>query len=250
MSDFEVAWNSFWLSTQLSEQVIFVLGLWLTHMVVFWGYNFFLYICYRYDLFQEQKIEPGVFPKPELIQENLKSLLLNHLLVQPVAAYFMYPIFAHFGTKVYGPLPTWQSIGRDFLIFIAFNDTMFYWAHRILHHSSIYKYIHKQHHRYNHSIGIAAEFAHPVEDLLANLLPTIGACMLMGAHVFTFWLWIAIRLWETLDVHSGYSFAWSPFHVFPFQGGADRHYFHHSHNVGCYGSFTIFWDWITGDQYS
>ena len=45
--------------------------------------------------------------------------------------------------------------------------------------------------------------------------------------------------------------------MFNFQGGADRHEFHHSHehaskgSCGCYGSFTMFWDWIcnTDAQY-
>ena len=246
MTEFEVAWNDFWHSTGLSDRAIFVLGLWLTHIVVFWGYNFFLYICYKYDLFAKQKIERGVFPAKELVQENIQLLLVNHIFVFPVATYFMYPIFASYGTQIYGPLPSWSTVLRDFIVSIAFNDTVFYWSHRMLHHPAIYKYIHKKHHRYNHSIGIAAEFAHPVEDVISNLFPSIGGCMFLGSHVFTFWLWIALRLWETLDVHSGFSFKWSPFHVFPFQGGADRHYFHHSHNVGCYGSFTIFWDWITG----
>ncbi len=239
-------WDTFLRSTGLSEQVIFVLGLWIVNVAVFWGLNGFFYICYHWDLFPDQKIERGVFPAKELINENFRNLFLNHLIVQPLGAYLVYPLFTSFGTKVFGPLPTWQIILRDFIVSIALNDTLFYWVHRILHHPSIYKYIHKQHHRYNHSIGIAAEFAHPVEDFLANLLPTLLGCLLMGSHLFTLMLWIAFRLWETIDVHSGYSFKWSPWHLLPFQGGADRHYFHHSHNQGCYGSFTIFWDWITG----
>lgn len=89
-------------------------------------------------------------------------------------------------------------------------------------------------------------YAHPVEDFLANSVPTIAGPLIMGMHAYVFWLWLCIRLLETVDAHSGYSFPWSPFHLFAFQGGAERHDFHHSHNVGCYGSFTIFWDWITG----
>lgn len=249
MTAFDASWDSFWQGTGLSERTIFVLGLWATHMVVFWGYNIFLYFCYKFDLFSAQKIEKGVFPAKDLVQETLKTLIINHLIVQPVAFYYLYLIFAHFGTQVYSPLPTWRIIIRDIIVSIAFNDTFFYWIHRLLHHPAIYKYIHKQHHRYNHSIGIACEFAHPVEDVFANFFPSIGGCMFLGSHVFTLWLWLAIRLWETLDVHSGYSFQWSPFHLFLFQGGPDRHYFHHSHNVGCYGSFTIFWDWITGNAF-
>ena len=68
----------------------------------------------------------------------------------------------------------------------------------------------------------------------------------MGSHALVLWLWLFIRVMETVDAHSGYSFIMSPFHLLPFQGGADRHDYHHSHNVGCYGSFTIFWDHVMG----
>lgn len=32
------------------------------------------------------------------------------------------------------------------------------------------------------------------------------------------------------------------------QGGAARHDFHHSHNRGNFGSFTIFWDRVMGTE--
>ena len=73
----------------------------------------------------------------------------------------------------------------------------------------------------------------------------IGA-LVMNSHPITLWLWIILRICETLEAHSGYDFPYSPFHFFSWQGGSARHDFHHSHNVGCYGSFTIFWDWICG----
>jgi sterol desaturase/sphingolipid hydroxylase (fatty acid hydroxylase superfamily) len=115
-----------------------------------------------------------------------------------------------------------------------------------LHHKSIYKYIHKKHHTFKESIGIASEYAHPVEDVLANTIPTIGGCLVMGSHVAVLWIWLAIRVAETVDAHSGYRFPLSPFAMLGFQGGAERHDFHHSHNVGCYGSFTVFWDQVMG----
>jgi len=64
--------------------------------------------------------------------------------------------------------------------------------------------------------------------------------------MFVVWFWLFIRLTETYDAHSGYDFPWQPWKLLPFQGGADRHDFHHSHNVGNYGAFFTFWDWIGG----
>lgn len=85
-----------------------------------------------------------------------------------------------------------------------------------------------------------------MEQVLANFIPTFGALALLGAHPMVQFLWIVIRILETVDTHSGYAFPWSPFDYFAWQGGTERHDFHHSHNVGCYGSFTIFWDWVCG----
>jgi sterol desaturase/sphingolipid hydroxylase (fatty acid hydroxylase superfamily) len=241
-------WQQF-LATRcqgIDERIVFTLGMYLLNIVVFWGLNAILYVFYRFNLFPEHRINKGEMPSQELTNECLLHLFFNHFLIYPVIAYFMYPIFVQFGMEINAPVPPITVFLRDFLVSIALNDTLFYWAHRALHHPSIYQYIHKKHHRFNMSIGIASAFAHPVEDVLANLIPTLIGCLLMGSHVIVLWTWLYIRLMETIDAHSGYSFSFSPFHLLPFQGGADRHDFHHSKNVGCYGSFTIFWDWICG----
>lgn len=192
------------------------------------------------------RIQGKELPSADLVKECLTHILINHFIVQPVALYFAYPVFERCGVDMTAPVPPISTMIRDMIVFVGVNDTLFYWGHRLLHHKSIYKYIHKQHHRFKVNIGIASEFAHPVEDLLANIIPTLGGSLVMGSHPVTIWVWLALRIWETIDAHSGYLFGWSPFHYFDFQGGADRHDFHHSHNIGCFGSFTIFWDWITG----
>ena len=68
----------------------------------------------------------------------------------------------------------------------------------------------------------------------------------MGSHIAVLWIWLALRLCETVDTHSSYSFDWSPTKFLPFLNGASRHDFHHSHNTGCFGALTPFWDWLMG----
>lgn len=230
----------------VDDRIVFTVGLYLMNIVVFWGLNTILYIFYHFNLFPEKRINKGEMPPQSLINECLVQVGVSHFLLYPVIAYFLYPIFVHFGMKVNAPVPPLTVFARDFAVSILLNDTLFYWAHRMLHHPSIYQYVHKKHHRFNMSIGIAAAFAHPVEDLLANLIPTLIGCVIMGSHVIVLATWLLVRLTETVDAHSGYSFSFSPFHLLPFQGGAERHDFHHSKNVGCYGAFTIFWDWFCG----
>jgi sterol desaturase/sphingolipid hydroxylase (fatty acid hydroxylase superfamily) len=240
------AWLRLLDASSFDDRKIFMLGTWLVHLTVFWGWNACLAVCYKYNLFHERRIQHGVNPAPELIRTCVMHLLMNHFLVQPIALYFLYPAFQYFGTTIRGPLPAAQIILRDLAVAALINDTMFYWGHRMLHHRSIYKYIHKQHHEFKATIGIACEYAHPVEDVISNLIPTLSGCLIMGSHVLVFWLWLAIALTFTIDAHSGYSFLISPFNKLPFQVESDRHDFHHSHNVGCYGAAFRFWDSVMG----
>jgi sterol desaturase/sphingolipid hydroxylase (fatty acid hydroxylase superfamily) len=81
--------------------------------------------------------------------------------------------------------------------------------------------------------------------VLASLVPTLGGCCIMGTHFVVLACWLAFRLVETVDAHSGYSFPFHPLRRIPLLYNVERHDFHHSHNTGCYGVFG-FWDWICG----
>lgn len=81
-----------------------------------------------------------------------------------------------------------------------------------------------------------------------------------GTHLFTIWLWVSLRLWQTIDVHSGYNFPWSANNLIPFWGGntfnivdiysyysgADFHDYHHMAFVGNYASTFTYCDKIFG----
>jgi len=126
-----------------------------------------------------------------------------------------------------------------------FNDIGFYLTHRALHaHPFIYKHIHKQHHEYSGSIGLAAEYANPVESLISNIIPSLGGVILFGCHhPICVAIWLALRLQQTYFAHSGYCFRGT---IIDFIGlghsvGAAFHDHHHATNQGNYGSF--FTDW-------
>lgn len=200
----------------LYSRLYFTLGTWFAHSFTFWSLNLLLFLCYKWNLFPKYRIQRDL-PPSDLIMECLKHTLLNHFVITPILIYFAYPSFIRWGMSIEPKWPSIPIIFRDLLFAVFINDTLFYWAHRGLHHPAIYKYIHKRHHMFKSNIGIASEFAHPIEDLFANVIPTIGGCLLMGSHVYVLWLWLVIRIFETIDAHSGYSFPYSPFKIFSFQ---------------------------------
>jgi len=103
------------------------------------------------------------------------SCVVNHFITTPITAYALYPVVHYFGT----PLATapLEPLATQALLFAGahlVNDVGFYWTHRLLHSKALYKRFHKKHHTFRGSVGAAAEYAHPVEVILSNQIPTIG----------------------------------------------------------------------------
>jgi len=239
-------WSSLVQWWPYSERALFTVGSCIVHSTSFFGLNGLLYLIYHYNLFNKYKIQgPQKWPDRKLVLDCLKGNIFSHLVIGPISLWLLYPIFKKYGMPV-DEFPSALHVLGQCAIFFLINDFCFYWAHRLLHHRLIYGHIHKKHHNFKATIGIAAEYAHPIEDLIANSFPTIAGPLFMNCHMGVFWFYLAIRVWETVDAHSGYEFPWSPWcQLKLIQGGADRHDFHHSHNVGNFGLLHI-WDWLMG----
>jgi len=71
--------------------------------------------------------------------------------------------------------------------------------------------------------------------------------LILGAHISVYVVVVFLRLWESIDCHSGYAFPWyfSPLGPWWLFRSAHQHYFHHSKNIGAFGMFAI-WDRICG----
>ena len=116
------------------------------------------------------------------------------------------------------------------IFFLLVEDCYQYFVHRAMHWGPLYKHIHKIHHKFAAPFGICAEYAHPLETLILGLGFFIGPLIwtaARGMHVFTMAVWLAVRLIQTVDAHSGYDFPWSLHHYIPFWAGAEFHDYHH-----------------------
>jgi len=128
------------------------------------------------------------------------------------------------------------------------EDFSFYWSHRTFHRPFFYKRFHKIHHEFTNTVSIGATYAHPVEYIFGNAIPTALGFMILGTrcHFATYIMWIIIRMFETVDGHCGYEFSWSPYRLLPMSGSSEYHNFHHSHNSGTFTSFFTIWDTVFG----
>jgi sterol desaturase/sphingolipid hydroxylase (fatty acid hydroxylase superfamily) len=61
-------------------------------------------------------------------------------------------------------------------------------------------------------------------------------------HVSFLFIWLAVRILETADVHSGYDIPWNPLRFIPYYGGAIAHDLHHAKSNGNFSSTFTWWD--------
>lgn len=185
---------------------------------------------------RDKQVGPGRLPNPELSRSAFKEALLQQVLFVLLCYFVLYPIWVWRSGGMNAPWHgVWMMLGH-LVVFALAEDTIFYWSHRVLHTRWLFKHIHSKHHRFRFVRPVVAEYAHPAENLLNFVAFFIGPCLL-GTPFVTLQVWIVVRMIETLEAHSGFSF--SPM--------SDRHSFHHLYATkGVYGSFVSPWDWLMG----
>lgn len=225
------------------ERFEFILCAFLAHEIPFWIYCFIEWFLTRFKLLQKFKIEEKN-PSSELVYKSYKQVFIAHFVFQWITLYFAYDL-----VRLRGCFDVAFPSIFMFVIQFAWNicvcDTLLYWNHRTLHHPSLYARFHKQHHEYKSPIPVSSEYFTFVEELATGVIPTMAGPMIWGQNYLVIFMWIIFRVSESSDAHSGYNL---PFSIFRLGRPSDRHWFHHSHNTGCFGAFLTFWDRVGGSD--
>jgi len=244
---FRAAWEG--MEENYTEFQIGTIGSLMVQVCLYFGTAFpaflfqFLSMCKRFRVQQN---------KGHTLAEQwvcVRTVLMSKTLMYAPLIFTLFYIVHFFGIPVpytYATMPSWYSILPRLLFCLMVEDTWHYWAHRALHDKRIYGLIHKMHHTYNVPFGMAAEYAHPIETIVLGVGFFIPMLFVVD-HLVVVWAWLAIRMLQTTDVHSGFDFPYlNPLYLLPFYGGVRFHDFHHSYFNANYASTFTFWDWVCG----
>ncbi|ONK62189.1 uncharacterized protein A4U43_C07F1300 [Asparagus officinalis] len=241
----ESGWQ--YLTTNFSDFQLATFGTFIIHESVFFLSGIPSIFLERSGLFSEYKIQKKV-NTPAAQWRCIVKLVLYHVFVNLPIMVLSYPAFRYMGLKSSLPLPPWPVVLSQVIFYFILEDFVFYWGHRMLHTKWLYQHVHSVHHEYATPFGLTSEYAHPAEILMLGFGTVLGPA-LTGPHLFTLWLWMSLRVIETVEAHSGYDFPWSPSKFLPLYGGAEFHDFHHRvlyTQSGNYSSTFTYMDWLFG----
>ena len=245
------AYHSLAAQWRHSDVAWFIAGTMLIHAVLYYALNGFFLLCDVHHCFTKYKIPrtQRMIPSTSLIVSTILQGTIAQIFVAPIPLYLVYTyVVPDPKPPMTSPLPNALTLFRHFFCANLFTEVCFYATHRTFHEIPwLYRFAHKKHHQYVGSIGFAAEYAHPLEMILGNQFSTAGYFLASAVHPFIWFVWLAWRLSETYESHSGYCFrgSWPERYLGLTNGNrAEFHDFHHTDNRGNYGSEVV--DYIFG----
>ncbi len=189
------------------------------------------------------------FSKAQLVREVLNTLVT--LAIGTVSAVVIMTLYKNGSTKL-STGDDWtvlESLGA-FVALLIFNDAWFYWWHRLLHHPTLFKYVHAVHHRSVDVNPFTSYSFHGVEGFILGawaipmaLLVPMSVKVLAAAQV--------VGLANNVISHLGYELLpkwWVRVLPFRWTTSATFHSLHHSTFNGNYGLMTRFWDRLMGTE--
>lgn len=207
-----------WMKNILGEYgndaILITILLSISHTATYVLVNGLFGIFDYFQYFQEYKLVRKSYmnPKKDLIIKCLLEAALGQFILSPLGTYYLlYPGFTKHGmTDVFSALPTNFELFRGYCVANLFNGVMFYFAHRLFHSKLLYPIFHKQHHEFNGTMGIAAEYANPIEQIFANMIPSLLGMILFPTHPLCVAIWLVSSNLLFISFHFIYLF----FHFF------------------------------------
>ncbi|XP_057631783.1 fatty acid hydroxylase domain-containing protein 2 isoform X2 [Chionomys nivalis] len=204
----------------------------LVPALCFWGFNGLLLVVdttgkptfisrYRIQLGKNEPVDPVK------LRQSIRTVVFNQTVISLPMLVIFYPFFKWRQDPCCQELPTFHWFLVELAFFTLVEEILFYYSHRLLHHPTLYKKIHKKHHEWTAPIGVISIYAHPIEHVVSNMLPVMVGPLAMGSHLSSITMWLSLALIITTISHCGY-------HL-PFLPSPEFHDYHHLKFNQCYG---------------
>ncbi|KAI8090952.1 uncharacterized protein B0P05DRAFT_634647 [Gilbertella persicaria] len=149
-------------------------------------------------------------------------------------------------SMLYGGMPKslseWAYIVISVPVFLFFTDCGIYWFHRWMHHPSVYKYLHKLHHKWIIPTPFASHAFNPFDGYIQSL-PYHMYAFLIPMHKFQYlFMFCFVNFW-TVMIHDGEFISHSEI-----INTSAHHFVHHVYFNYNYGQYFTFWDRVGGSH--
>jgi len=191
----------------------------------------------RPDVLQQFKIQADKSFDQQKLCKVCKNILVGQFFVIVPYAYACALLgkYTPLGVQFPAELPSGRRMFVETLLFILFDELVFFYSHWALHSKifgvNLYTWIHKIHHEFTAPIGLVASYCHPIEMLVSNALPLTFGAAVFKAHAYSIMVWTMFAVLGTQFHHCGYRWSW----VSPLDHNPDFHDFHHQKFTCNYG---------------
>jgi sterol desaturase/sphingolipid hydroxylase (fatty acid hydroxylase superfamily) len=225
--------------TESAYYYLFVMPFTVIPFLIFWVAFKKYFFKYRIQQIEKHVIIHFVHDLIESLFSGIGFVLLNILLVK-LADQGIIKLYENFSSQ------PWYSLPIAVIAWLLFEDTWFYWIHRLMHHKYLYKWIHSSHHVSVDTSPFTQNAFHFIESLLAGL-GSIFATMLFPSWAPAYFVFQLFGAVSNMVAHSGYEFypKWMLF----WKTTATHHNMHHQHFDGNYGTHLTFWDKICKTEF-
>ena len=131
------------------------------------------------------------------------------------------------------------------------HDAYFYWGHRLMHHPTVFKYVHLVHHKSNNPSPWTAYAFHPLEAVMEAGIVTVFA-FLIPVHQTAILFYMIFQIAYNVYGHLGYEILpanTNKHWLGKWFNTSVAHNMHHKYSVKNYGLWTTIWDRLCGTMH-
>ncbi|EKD01590.1 C-5 sterol desaturase [Trichosporon asahii var. asahii CBS 8904] len=164
---------------------------------------YFLFCSISYYFFYDRRLEHH----PRFLKNQIRQEIISSLVAAPTIDVLTLPWFlgeVRGYSMLYDNVSDrgWLYFAFSAVWFLVFTDFCIYWIHRIEHHRSIYKYIHKPHHKWIVPTPFAALAFHPLDGYAQSLPYHIFVYLFPMHRLLYLGMFGFVQLW-TILIHDG-----------------------------------------------